>query len=371
MKLNVLVLWGVALGSGLIAMLGVNQLMSRNKSDPDANTVPVYVAAEEIPAGMFIEEKQLKKVRLPKASVPEGIIQDLKEIEQRVLVAKAFPGDPILKAKLGEKGVSGASVTIPKGMRIATVPVNLTQAHSGMIQPKDRVDVLVTYSVDTDARPLKKCKTVLEYVEVFATDKVREVAADGSPDDSKSTTKNISLLVTPEQSQLLVMAQSKGELHLALRNKTDDTKLTVTDVDDSIFDAVKTSSTERPAESPPVPETNTTPNNEIAESAQEFLNQLQNSPATPAPAAPQKRNWTITIFEKDTKREEVVELPEEVATNDSGDGQPGGKPAGVMDSLKNWFGPTNTNPAAPTAQQPAGQPARPVSLQTPQANVQK
>lgn len=360
MKMNVLVLWGVALGSGLVAMLGVNQLLSRSKVDPNADSASIYVAAEEIPPGIFLEEKHLKKVKWPKANIPEGAIADIKAVEQRVLVAKAFPGDPILKAKLGEKGISGASVTIPKGYRIFTVPVNLTQAHSGMIQPKDRVDVLVTYSIDTATRPLKKCKTVLEYVEVFATDKEREVPQSGSTDDAKSTTKNITLLVTPEQGQLLAMSQTKGELHLALRHVDDKEKLQITDVDETAFDAVKTNISER--EPDPIPENLSAMASELASGTldpKSFLDGLAQAPAAQPVAAD---TWTITIFEKDQKREEVINVFAEQTTVEAQTSAPQA-PGSVLDKVQNWFG--------PKASRPAAKPVKPVSSKPGTETAQK
>ena len=72
-----------------------------------------------------------------------------KQYQERSLRVSAIPNEPIMIAKLNEKGVFGGSSEIPKGMRVATVPVTVTETHSGLILPGDRVDVVVTYTVPT------------------------------------------------------------------------------------------------------------------------------------------------------------------------------------------------------------------------------
>jgi len=73
-------------------------------------------------------------------------VTDAAQYEDRALKVRSYPGDVILQAKLGEKENTARRPTIPKGMRVATIPVNMTTVHSGMIRPGDRIDVLCTYT---------------------------------------------------------------------------------------------------------------------------------------------------------------------------------------------------------------------------------
>jgi pilus assembly protein CpaB len=116
-------------------------------------------------------------------------------------------------------------------MRVATVPVTVTKTHSGLILPGDRVDVVVTYTVahnmpgqmNSQFGEIKKAKTILQYIEVFATDNIRQSAVPNG--ESKDVAaKNISLLVNPDQYVLLMLAESKGQLSLALRHRGDDSR---------------------------------------------------------------------------------------------------------------------------------------------------
>ena len=61
----------------------------------------------------------------------------------------------------------------------------------------------------TETGPVTKTKTVLEDIQIFATDKLR---ASLNTDQADVDAKNISLLVSPEQANLLKLAETKGDL---------------------------------------------------------------------------------------------------------------------------------------------------------------
>ena len=56
---------------------------------------------------------------------------------------------------------------------------------------------------------IKKAKTILQYLEVFATDNIRQSAVPNG-EQKEIAAKNISLLVTPDQYVLLDARQEQG-----------------------------------------------------------------------------------------------------------------------------------------------------------------
>ncbi|MCH8243655.1 MAG: hypothetical protein IH897_13735 [Planctomycetes bacterium] len=109
--------------------------------------------------------------------------------------------------------------------------VNLTKTHSGLIRAGDRVDILLSYKVrDPERGMISKTRTILEFIEVFATDSI--LANQDQGDSSEIDAKNLSFLVTPKQAAILKLAESKGDLNLALRHKLDDER-----VEDIVFTA--------------------------------------------------------------------------------------------------------------------------------------
>src|SRR5579864_55169 len=180
MKMKSLVLLAMAVGCGLVAMLGVQQVLSGDRK-PAEETGKVLVSVTNIMPGQPLDETNVAFKEWPKKDIPPGVVTTHDQYTERSLRVSAVPNEPIMIAKLNEKGVFGGSSEIPKGMRVATVPVNVTKTHSGLILPGDRVDVVVTYithnltpgQMNSQVGEIRKAKTILQYIEVFATDNIR------------------------------------------------------------------------------------------------------------------------------------------------------------------------------------------------------
>lgn len=301
MKTKSMVLLAMALGCGLVAMLGVQQILSGEQKPKD--TVPVLVAKQEIGAGVKLDPSQVAFEEWPRENVPLGAVTEVAQYEDRACKVRTYPGDVILQAKLGEKGEYGASTTIPKGMRVATVPVNMTTVNSGMIRPGDRIDVLCTYTHKQKGNAeTSRTKVVLEYIEVFAIDRNRE--GEGNDSNKGAKAENLSVLVTPEQAQILMLASSKGKLQMSLRNSEDHGETTSGIVDDKIFDELATSvgleKEEAKPKEPEPPKKNPEP---------EFKQFLQAASPAPVQAEPTEEVWAIDIYEGDKKRVEIIKRP--------------------------------------------------------------
>ncbi len=322
MKMKSMVLFAVAIALGLFAMLGVQEVMSQNQNESEYTQV--LVAVTDIAPGVPLDETNVTFRKWPVDAVPQGAVTKEEEYVERALKGATVAGEVILVAKLGEKGVFGASSEIPDGMRAVTVSVDPTKTHSGQIQPGDRVDVLVTYKSRTQMGMVTRTKAVLEFIKVFSVDSRRASVAG---ETQEVAAKNISLLVTPDQANLLMLAEDKGMLHLALRHKTDSEPAKAATVDDSFFDEVDTqvgASDPLAEEGGLQPEAAEAPNpDSIAEALQRELSG-QGTPAvdpsatTPAdpsatavPVETLPETWKIQIYAGEELRVEEVPLPEE------------------------------------------------------------
>lgn len=237
MRPKTLALLAVAAMCGLVAMMGVQQVLS--KGDTKTETGRVLVAKAEILPGQPLDANNVEYKEWPAGTIPEGAVSQKEQFQDRTLKVRAYPGDLILEAKLDKKGVRSASSQVPKGKCIASVPIDNTMTGIGLIQPGDRVDVLVTYRPGTSNRDVAgigmEVKTVLESVEIFAIDGVTDATLIARSGDQKAVaSKNVSLLVTNEQARLLKLAGdiSGGKLHLTLRAMDDDTHVDEKDLFD-------------------------------------------------------------------------------------------------------------------------------------------
>lgn len=232
MKMKSVILLVVAVGCGLVAMLGVQQVLTGQKSE-ETQMGQVLVAIAEIPPSNPLDEKNTAFKEMPLDTIPEGAVTDPAEIVEKTLKSTAVPGEFIMLAKLGTD--KGASYDIPKGMRVVTTSVNLTKTHSGLIRPGDRVDILLSYRARNPERGMvNRTKTILEFIEVFATDSI--IVSHDQSEASEINAKNLSFLVTPEQAAILKLAESKGDLNLALRHKLDDEHVDIATIGDDYLD---------------------------------------------------------------------------------------------------------------------------------------
>ena len=102
------------------------------------------MATADIPLGQILTPQMVKLEEWPQDKIPEGAVRTLEEIEGRRPLTRLYPGEPILMAKLIDANkFYGASEKIPKGFRVASVKVTMDSSASGLVNPGDRVDVLV------------------------------------------------------------------------------------------------------------------------------------------------------------------------------------------------------------------------------------
>lgn len=223
MRPKSLVLLVLALGCGLVASIGINQVMANRGVGASADvgeTTPIFVALGEISIGDPLTAEMLKLEEWPKAKVPSGALSKLEDVEGRRCRQRFYTGEPILEAKLlapGEKGQSATDL-IPKGYRVVPIRVDAVSSSSGMILPGDRVDVMV-HVAENHGRgiPYARTQTFLQKIKVFAVDDLFS-----RNDESAVSAKTISLLVTPNQAELVMLAAQLGSVQLVMRSAADD-----------------------------------------------------------------------------------------------------------------------------------------------------
>ncbi len=84
------------------------------------------------------------------------------------------------------------------------------------VRPNDHVDVLGTFR--DPATNQMVAVTMLQNVIVLATGQLTEASHSRRSDNTYST---VTLLVLPEEAEIMVLAQEQGSLYLSLRNSED------------------------------------------------------------------------------------------------------------------------------------------------------
>ncbi|HEY1599416.1 MAG TPA: Flp pilus assembly protein CpaB [Pirellulales bacterium] len=227
MRPKSLILLLLALVCGLVAAIGINQVLASRPTEQAAEAgemLPIFVALTDIGLGDPLTPEVLKLEEWPKSKVPAGALTTLEDVEGRRARAKFYGGEPIIEAKLLAKGDQGSGATdlIPKGYRVVSVKVDDVSG-SGLILPGDRVDALV-HLTDVGASSetnRSSTRTFLHNVKVFAVNNVYSRESNGT---EAITAKTISLLVTPTQAELVTLASEMGKIRLVMRSADDDTQ---------------------------------------------------------------------------------------------------------------------------------------------------
>jgi pilus assembly protein CpaB len=227
MRAKSMALLMLALGCGLVASIGITQVMAKRNAEPApvGDTQSIFIAVKDIPLGDRLSAECVKLEAWPKDKVPLGAVSKIEDIDGSRVRTKLYAGEPILEKKLLGKGMNmqGDSALIPKGYRVVPVKVDNASGGPGLIMPGDRVDVLVHLVRNTNNDVLEtSTRTILQDIKVFAINDVVEVGEKDSKEKEKMNAKTISLLVTPAQGAKLMLASEMGKVQLFMRSPEDD-----------------------------------------------------------------------------------------------------------------------------------------------------
>lgn len=186
----------------------------------------VLVANRALPAGTIITADAMGYQDWPEALVKDAyFIEGESDMSKLLGTVVRFPvtaGEPVTQGSLVSPGDRGfLAAALGPGMRAVTVPVSAQTGVGGFVFPGDRVDVVLTQSIEGDGRPLKAAETVLRNLRVLATDQTTEQVTDDAGKTVVRAFRTVTLEVTPEIAEKVAVAQTIGQLTLVLRSIAD------------------------------------------------------------------------------------------------------------------------------------------------------
>jgi len=204
---------------GLAGYLALRYL--REQTTPlmaaEPRKVNIVLAARALPTGAVIGEQDVKLVGWPGDALPQGYIPSITDAVGRGVITPVAENEPVLAAKVSTKDAGGGlPIIIHDGMRAMSVRVDEVVGVAGFVLPGTRVDVLLTLDKG-DNRSQSITRTILQNVQILAAGQSVTRDKEGKP----MTVSVVTLLVSPEDAELLVLATKEGRLQLALRNTLD------------------------------------------------------------------------------------------------------------------------------------------------------
>jgi pilus assembly protein CpaB len=216
----------IALGLGLLAgVTAWSAIRARERKVRERwQTVDVLCAKIDVPEGVDLTAEMIAVKEMPARFVTdsfirvdeEGAPQQSSPVGQRV-AAPLKAGDPILISHFqSSHDVELSTLIRPKG-RAVTIDVQEKNAVGLWVRPNDHVDVIGSFR-DPETQQLRTM-TLLQNVVVLATGRI--TANTGTVPEEEKRFSTVTLLVLPEEAEILTLAQELGMLTLLLRNPDD------------------------------------------------------------------------------------------------------------------------------------------------------
>lgn len=230
MKNKLILLLAIIFGS--IAAFGAFQYMRtmENTYQLSGNYTQVATARETIPARATIQGSMLEFIEVPVEYVMPGAILDPADAVGKLARSEIYPGEQLMTQKLmqREDQQGGLAVKVEDGKRAVTIPANQVNSLHGLLEVNDTVDVMVTFGYkleetdpvtgSTDEKDHVATSTIIHNTPILAIN-----AQVVSGDRGTEEVSTITVMVEPEEAQLIALANQQGVIQLGLRSPEDDT----------------------------------------------------------------------------------------------------------------------------------------------------
>jgi len=214
---NIVILVLALVMGGIAAFLAHNWLQAHALASTGAQPVgTIVVAAKPLPFGVAVTPDSVAEIPWASKVLPEGAFVTKDELlnnGRRVVLAALATNEPILRSKVTGPGQRASlSSLLQEGKRAVTVRVDDVRGVAGFILPGDFVDVVLIKTEEEHLRRENYSEILLHRVKVLAID---QLASERQ--EQPTVAKAVTLEVTPEQAQMILLATNVGKLSLVLR----------------------------------------------------------------------------------------------------------------------------------------------------------
>lgn len=213
MRFGTLLVLLVAILAGAVAVLSARSIIARRTVAPVGTTI--VVAAQGLAYGTELSNENIVEVPWATAALPDGAFKsksDLLDAGKRFALTRIEANEPVLASHVTGPGQRASLATlIEPGMRAVTIRVDDVRGVAGFVNPGDRVDVVLSRFEGGD-RSGSYADVLLQNVKVLAVDQLAE-----DKQDKPTVVKAVTVEVTSEQAEKLILAAGVGNLSLVLR----------------------------------------------------------------------------------------------------------------------------------------------------------
>ena len=213
---------GLALVIALVASITLTWFLYghiRRQIAASAQTSKIVVSAKGLEPGTPLTQDDLALMDWPSKTPLDSSFAKPEDLIGRIVLYPIPTREPIREQLLATPGSAiGLTAKIPDGMRAVAVETNDVNNVSGFLFPGARVDVLSTLRPENGKESMTA--TVLQNIQVLSTGERLQPDPSGKP----QKVREVTMLLTPEDAQKLVLASSQGTVQFVLRNGSDQEK---------------------------------------------------------------------------------------------------------------------------------------------------
>jgi pilus assembly protein CpaB len=211
-----------------LVMGGLAAMMARSWVNNQAGAVPapvsntIVVAKVKMGFGTQLTRDNVTEIPWAAATVPEGAFRTKEELfkkdgedVRRVALTPIDRNEPVLAGKITGPDQRGTlSALVAPGYKAVTVRVDDVRGVAGFVLPGDRVDVVLirTHNLGSGKKD-HSSDVLLQNVKVLAVDQLAN-----ERQEKATVAKAVTLEVTTEDAQKILLASDVGRLSLILRH---------------------------------------------------------------------------------------------------------------------------------------------------------
>ncbi|MFZ0311367.1 MAG: Flp pilus assembly protein CpaB [Candidatus Korobacteraceae bacterium] len=214
---------GVALFAALVISVIATWFLYRHikRLYSGGQLVKVVVAAKPLDTGTPLTADDLILIDWPSSAMIDGTFHKPEDLNGRIVMYPIAFKEPVREGLLAAPGATvGLTAKIPDGMRAVAIVTSEVNNVAGFLLPGSHVDVLVSFRQEGAKDPMTT--TVLQDIQVLSTGEKLQPDVNGKPQNVKVVT----LLLTPDDAEKLLLATNQGTVQFVLRNASDQDKVT-------------------------------------------------------------------------------------------------------------------------------------------------
>jgi len=214
----------VALVLGLLAAVLAYQTIQRKeaKIKEGWTLMPVVVANRDIVEGSVLDYEMVAKMQMPEQFVTPSVVkpEQFEKVIGQKLMVPLQRGDLILWSHFRSEGTfERLSNIVRKAGRAISLDIGGASAVAGWVRPNDHIDILGTFQ-DPKSNQMVTV-TLLQNVIVLATGAITGSTNVQALDKDSRNYNSVTVMVLPEEAEIVILASQLGSLHLSLRNPED------------------------------------------------------------------------------------------------------------------------------------------------------